>query len=331
MEKGLGSATDLAVFEDKPILENSGKASPGGSGGIIEAWLGGRNPRTLAAYRKDMEDFGRFMGLRSGGEAVELLLGLSQGEANGRVLAYRNAMQGRGLSGSTVGRRLASLRSLVKLARMLGRVSWSLDIASPKSERLRDTSGPGLGGWRLMLEEARKRALGGDPLGLRDLALVRLLHDLGLRRGEAASLRVKDYDSETGRLDVLGKGRSQTEPLTVPGPAKRDLEAWLELRGKESGPLFVRLDPATGGRLEGLSGEAIRRIVLRLGRAAGLKKVVRPHGLRHQAITQVLDRNGGDIRAAARFSRHRDINTLARYDDNRQDLGGEMAKLISED
>ena len=68
-----------------------------------------------------------------------------------------------------------------------------------------------------------------------------------------------------------------------------------------------------------------------LGRRAGLSRPLRPHGLRHAAITAVLDRSGGNLRAAAKFSRHRDIRTLMIYDDNREDLGGAMARLISEE
>ena len=37
-----------------------------------------------------------------------------------------------------------------------------------------------------------------------------------------------------------------------------------------------------------------------------------------------------DIRAAQRFSRHRDIRTVMIYDDNRRDIGGQMASLIAE-
>jgi integrase/recombinase XerC len=43
----------------------------------------------------------------------------------------------------------------------------------------------------------------------------------------------------------------------------------------------------------------------------------------------VLDLNGGDVRAAQRFSRHEDVRTLLHYDDNRQDIGGKMARLVA--
>ncbi len=42
-----------------------------------------------------------------------------------------------------------------------------------------------------------------------------------------------------------------------------------------------------------------------------------------------LDLTGGNVRAVQRFSRHRDLRVLNLYDDNRQDLGGEVAALVA--
>src|SRR6266571_4543544 len=79
-----------------------------------------------------------------------------------------------------------------------------------------------------------------------------------------------------------------------------------------------------------LSPEAARALldlVRELGRKIGLK--VWPHGLRHTAITEALDLTGGNDRAVQRFSRHRDVRILERYDDNRRDLAGEVAKQVA--
>ena len=53
-----------------------------------------------------------------------------------------------------------------------------------------------------------------------------------------------------------------------------------------------------------------------------------PHGLRHAAITAALDLTG-DLQAVQRFSRHKDVRTLTVYDDNRQDLGGDVARRVA--
>jgi integrase/recombinase XerC len=157
--------------------------------------------------------------------------------------------------------------------------------------------------------------------------VLRLLNDLGLRRGELVALDVADVDLEamTPKVAVLGKGRTERELLTLPNETQAALRAWLKVRGQEPGPLFANFDRARkGGRL---TGRSVARIVGELGRAVGL--VVRPHGLRHAAITDALDAMHGDMRRVQRFSRHRDVRTLGIYDDNRQDLGGDVAKLVA--
>ena len=77
-----------------------------------------------------------------------------------------------------------------------------------------------------------------------------------------------------------------------------------------------------------MSGDAIARMVRRLGTEAGLGNV-RPHQLRHAAIPALLDETSGDVRRVRLFSRHRDLATVATYDDLRADVGGELAELLS--
>jgi integrase/recombinase XerC len=103
------------------------------------------------------------------------------------------------------------------------------------------------------------------------------------------------------------------------------LRAWLEQRGLEQGPLFLNFDRARKGRR--LTSTSIYRIVRELGER--VQVMARPQGIRHAAITAVLDLSKGDVRAAARFSRHADIRTLTVFDDNRQGLGGKMARLVA--
>jgi integrase/recombinase XerC len=96
---------------------------------------------------------------------------------------------------------------VVKLGRTLGRVAWAIDIPSPKVEAYRDTRGPGLGGWKALLTEAPAKAT--TPQGKRDLALVRLMHDLELRRGEVVALDLADLYLEAGTVAIVGNGKSE--------------------------------------------------------------------------------------------------------------------------
>lgn len=288
---------------------------------LVAAFLDGRSPRTTQAYSEDLQAFARFVRAPSEEAAAWLLLKRTHGAANELVLAYRGHLMMTGLAAATVNRRLAAVRSLVKLARTLGMVPWSLEVSNLDAAPYRDTRGCGVDGVRKVLAAAR---VGRNAA--RDVALVRMLFDLALRRAEVCSLDIRDVDLETGRLFVLGKGRRSREPITLPPATAAALASWIAERGTAPGPLFPNTDHASvSGRL---TGPSLYKIIRKLGDSAGIH--VRPHGLRHAAITSVLDRNGGNIRAAARFSRHRDVRVLERYDDNRTDLAGEMARLVSE-
>jgi len=191
-----------------------------------------------------------------------------------------------------------------------------------KAHAYRDTRGPGRDGVKAIMQKAGARI---DTKGTRDVALVRLLHDLGLRRAEAVGLDLANVDLDGGAVYIVGKGRGEKERFSLPEPTAAALAAWLEARGPEPGPLFVNLDRTGKGRR--LTGRSVHRIVERLGKQAGIK--ARPHGLRHAAITEALDKTNGDVRAVQRFSRHADVRTLQVYDDARTDLAGKVARLVA--
>ena len=112
------------------------------------AFLAGRSPHTLRAYGADLEAFSAYLGEPGPGAALSRLIGLPAGEGNGVLLAYRAHMIDAGLTPATINRRLAAIRSALKLARTLGLTSWAPEIRGLKVEPYRDTTGPGLAGTR---------------------------------------------------------------------------------------------------------------------------------------------------------------------------------------
>lgn len=321
------SETSLARIDARPSVPALAAI---GELDLLEAFLAGRKATTLRAYRKDLDDFAVFLGQADARAAVARLVAGSAGQANALALAYRANLTDRKLAPATIARRLAALRSMVKLARTIGRITWAIDVASPRTESYRDTRGPGLEGWRQMLETAQARAT--TPKGKRDLALIRLLHDHGLRRGEVAALDLADVDLERQTVAVVGKGRDEKTPVTINPPTRVALADWIAARGDWPGALFVRLDRARDADQPGrLDTSNIARVSHELGRRAGVTRGTNPHGLRHQGITRALDLAGGDVRRVRRFSRHAKIETLLRYDDNRVDEAGAIARLLGED
>lgn len=305
---------------------------------VLDAFLEGRNARTMATYEAGLKDFARFLGVRSPADAIEHLLALGHGEANRQVLAYSAHLKHRKLAAATIANRLAAIRSMVKVARMIGRIVWTIDVESPRVVKYRDTAGPGAEGFAVLEAKAQELAALPEPPGdclagdrnKRDLALLLLFYDLGLRRGEAVALDLADVDFEASVVWVIGKGKTDREAITLPGPTGEALKAWIIVRGDHPGPLFVRLDPGSLG-YQRLTGEAVRRIIAKLSKQAGLSKPTKPHGIRHAAITRADELTNGNNTMTQRFSRHADKNVLYMYLHNRRDDAGEVARLLAAD
>lgn len=289
---------------------------------LVRAFFEGRNARTIAAYRADLADFARFLEAEDTTHAVAALFERTSTEANLSILAYRADLQTRGLSSSTINRRLAAIRSLLKLAKALDMVTWEVVAKNTPVAAYRDTKGPTLANIRRLLAAVAKRP---DRKGIRDFAMFRLLYDLALRRNELVTLDLDHVDLERGVLQVLRKGRAERVPMTLAAPTKEAIEKWIALRGADNGPLFLNCDRA--GKGDRVTGVSVNRIVAMWGRKVGLRLTA--HQLRHAAITHALDATNGDVRAVARFSGHRQLQTLVVYDDNRTDMAGEISRALA--
>ena len=155
--------------------------------------------------------------------------------------------------------------------------------------------------------------------GKRDYALLRLLWGNALRRNEISQLNIRDFDPAGKTLRIFGKGRgTQAEVIDLGTATVQAIADWLDARGGNSSqdaPLFTALDFANTGHR--LTGDGLRKIILRHSENAGITKQMSPHRIRHSAITAALDTTDGDVRKVQKLSRHKNLNTLMVYDDNR--------------
>ncbi len=288
-----------------------------------------RSPNTKRAYEKDVNDFFQVMtGQAATPDSVLEFLHLERTQAVSVVLKYKSKLIDKGLKEATVNRRLAAIKSLAAMGRKLGVCNYGLeDIRGEKVEKYRDTTGIDSQTFKRVLAVCDRSQL----IGIRDYALLRLLWGNALRRNEVSQLNVGDFERDNRTLRILGKGRgTQFELIDLGEATVNAISYWLNARGSTShdDPLFTSLDFANSGHR--LTGDGLRKIVVRLCKKAGVKKPMSPHRIRHSAITAALDATDGNVRKVQKLSRHRQIDTLMIYDDNRGRDQGEMTNLLDD-
>ena len=175
------------------------------SADLMASFFGSLSPNTLQAYRRDLVDFAAHLGEVNAEAAARRLLSGGLGDANALVLGYRSSLLAAGQSPSTINRRLSAIRSVVALARMLGLIDWAIEVKNVRADTYRDTRGPQLGGVEALLVAAKRQA---GTKAQRDVAMVRLMFDLALRRGEVVALGVAP-GTQTRNVELARFGKER--------------------------------------------------------------------------------------------------------------------------
>lgn len=311
---------------------------------LVTDWLKTKSPTTLDAYRRDFEAFARWL-LATGDASLEManrattaeehvndalcvLMNAGEDQAHRMALAYKAHLM-ESFAPRTVNRRLSSLRSLVALARL----GWKLDIKGIPVTGVKDTTGVSRKAYlqmRSTLLAEVKQAEDGDARirSLRDLSILHLWHDMGLRRASVWRLDVADVDLQRRTLRVYLKGKRHEPSIRpCPTPTCGVLKRYLGARGREPGPLFYSFSNRAKGQR--LNPTSYNKVLTRIVELAEVDHA-NPHKFRHTAITRALDR-GASIRSVAAFSGHADIRTVMIYDDNRGKSARQVAELVAED
>jgi len=159
----------------------------------------------------------------------------------------------------------------------------------------------------------------GDPVSLRDCAILEILYSTGARVSEVIGINFADIstqDLEGERISVIklrGKGSKErivplgkfafaaldeylvrTRPLLAAKNAKSESALFLNSRGKR------------------LSRQSAWQIVLDAAQATGLTGKVSPHVFRHSYATHLLD-GGADIRVVQELLGHASVTTTQIY------------------
>ena len=151
----------------------------------------------------------------------------------------------------------------------------------------------------------------GDPLGLRDRAMLEVLYASGLRVTELISLRLEQINPRQGVLRTFGKGNK--ERLV---PLGDEAMHWLE-RYLCQGRGLLLGDKASDVVFPSLRGDQMtrqtfwHRIKLH-ARTAGVASSISPHTLRHAFATHLLN-HGADLRTVQLLLGHADLSTTQIY------------------
>ena len=141
----------------------------------------------------------------------------------------------------------------------------------------------------------------------RDMAIIRLFLDSGMRRAELAMLKVDDVDFDHNVALILGKGR---RPRAAPFGRKTAVALDRYLRERSRHPL-THLDDLWLGQRGPITNSGMRDIVRKRGERAGIRGL-HPHQFRHQFAHEWLSEGGteGDL---MRIAGWRSRQMLQRY------------------
>ena len=276
----------------------------------VVVYLASLSEGSRRSMRASLENIARFL---SNGEAGAF--GLAWQELRYQHTALVRSRLSAAYAPATANKMLSALRGVLKECFRLGYMTAedharARDLAPVRGSSLPPGRSLSHGEIRRLFEactedDKRRR-------GARDAALVAVLYGCGLRRGEAASLDLSDYDPESGELKVRGgKGRKDRIAYASGGAADA-VEAWLGVRGDEEGPLFYPINKGDRIQRRKMTDQAIYNILRRLGGEIRTKNFS-PHDMRRTFIGDLLDA-GADLSAAQQLAGHANVQTTARYD-----------------
>jgi integrase/recombinase XerD len=268
----------------------------------------GLRPNTLAAYRRDLRAYTRFLrahGVTSPDAVTPTLVG----EYAGSLIGPRNGDRAP-LAPASAARALVAVRSLHR---------FCLDEGLASSDPSDEVAPPRVpAGIPKPLTEEEVAALlataeGDEPRALRDRAMLEVLYGAGVRISELVGLDRADLDLDAGSVRVLGKGAKE-RLVPVGRPARAATQAYLTSgrpalltpRGRPGDAVFLN---ARGGRL---TRQGVWMRVHAAGERAGLGERVYPHVLRHSCATHMVD-HGADIRVVQELLGHASLATTQVY------------------
>ncbi len=270
-------------------------------------WLeDGLSANTLAAYRRDLQAFARFLltppAFAVCRDGVDLVAVQTH-----HIQAWQAAEHAQ-TRATTANRRLSVLRRFYAWAYRERQIAQDpcLPIAMARTPQRHPKS----------LTETQVEALLQAPnvataLGLRDKAMLELMYASGLRVSELVGLQLLHLALNEQALKVLGKGSK--ERLI---PYGDEAAAWLERYLLEARPQILQARPSAAvfvtARATGMTRVMFWMLIKKYARQTQIAETISPHTLRHAFATHLLN-HGADLRVVQLLLGHADISTTTIY------------------
>ena len=260
---------------------------------------------SVAAYRRDLEKFRTFLDTRNLQEVTPEV-----------IATFQSSLREAKLSVATINRADSTLRSFFKhLQQEFGFADPTLEISPSKSAR-RLPKALTISQILSMIDAAFRE---GEPITLRDQAMLELLYSSGARVSELIGINLNDIstvqtdDGEITTLKLRGKG-SKERIVPLGSFATKAIDDYrvrirpdlLAKNSKGNSALFLN---TRGGRI---SRQSAWQMVLDAAEAAGVTEHVSPHVFRHSYATHLLD-GGADIRVVQELLGHASVTTTQIY------------------
>lgn len=266
-----------------------------------------RSPLTVAAYGRDLREFGAYLLTGDTRRGVSGEEGLLREASTADVRGWLASMARAGISPRSLRRKTQALRAYYRCLRKRGEVS-----VNPAAEIQLAKIGRKLPEFVREQEMERildKSAVAANPdLEQRNRLMLNMFYTCGIRRAELISISDPDIDFHSKELRVHGK-RDKTRIIPLPDSLLDEIRAWQETRDSiftlnHPKPLFC----TKNGRL---TGQTVYEIVRKELMSTGSTHKG-PHTIRHTFATSMLN-GGAEINSVKELLGHASLQSTQIY------------------
>ncbi|MDP8260622.1 MAG: site-specific tyrosine recombinase XerD [Candidatus Gygaella obscura] len=255
---------------------------------------------TISSYRRDLNSYSDFLSTK---KIVNISSTTRQTLSD--FLFWR---KDRGISSSSIARQLAAIKSFYRflVRERLIRHDPTALLDSPKLwKRIPDV---------LSFPEVEALLAGPDmkdKFGVRDKAILELIYATGMRVSEAVNLKLQSVNLEVGFVRCFGKGGKE-RIVPIGKKAVSAVNRYIIGLRKDMNKLSESNSLFLNRFGKPLSRVWVWKMVKFYGKKARIKKIIKPHILRHSFATHLLE-GGADLRSVQEMLGHASISTTQIY------------------